>query len=119
MPLFTHPARRHPRSYISRPWFSVQQAPNSYQPRNSLFCVRAEYRRSPSDPSRLLVFNQARQGSVTGPSQAGGAFLLNAVVKDESSGKLAVGPSSLPTSAYGAMRLRVTRSAPKSTRTPA
>jgi hypothetical protein len=42
------------RSYISRPWFSLQQAETSYQPRDSFFCVRAEYRRSPNDPSRLL-----------------------------------------------------------------
>ncbi len=90
------------RSYISAPWFSIQQAPNSYQPRNNLYCVRAEYRKSERDPARLLVFNQARQGSVTGTQQAGGGFLLNAVVKDESRGKLAVGPPFLPTSAYGA-----------------
>jgi hypothetical protein len=93
------------RSYISRPWYAVEQAPNSYQPRNSLFCVRAEYRRSPTDPSRILVHNQARQGSVTGSQQTGGGLLLNAVVKDESRGKLAVGPAFLPTSAYGVMRL--------------
>jgi len=90
------------RSYISRPWFSLQQAVTSYQPLNSFFCVRAEYRRSPGDASRLLVFNQGRTGSVTGPQQGGGAqFLLNAVVRDESRGKLAVGPSFLPASAYG------------------
>ncbi len=74
----------------------------SYQPRESLFCVRAEYRPSPNDPTRLLVFNQGKRGSVSGTSQAGAGFLLNAVVKDESRGKLAVGPPFLPTSAYGA-----------------
>ena len=63
--------------------------------------MRAEYRRSPSDASRLLVFNQAKRGSVTGPPQSGSSFLLNAVVKDEARGRLAVGPSFLPSSAYG------------------
>jgi hypothetical protein len=92
------------RSYISRPWYAVEQAPNSYQPRNALFCVRAEYRRSPNDPSRILVHNQARQNSVTGSQTGGGGVLLNAIIKDESRGKLAVGPAFLPTSAYGAMR---------------
>jgi hypothetical protein len=69
--------------------------------------VRAEYQRLPSDASRLLVFNQGKRGSVTGASQQGAGFLLNAVVKDESRGKLAVGPPFLPTAAYGAPRERV------------
>jgi len=47
------------------------------------------------------VFNQGRKGSVTGPSQSGAQFLLNAVVRDESRGKLAVGPSFLPPATYG------------------
>ncbi len=92
------------RRYIERPWYSIEQAVTSYQPRESLFCVRAEYRQSPNDPTRLLVFNQGKRGSVSGTSQAGAGFLLNAVVKDESRGKLAVGPPFLPTSAYGALR---------------
>ncbi len=87
--------------YISRPWFSVQQArgaggitraragsdaeswkqaPNSYQPREALYCVRAEYRRDPRDASRIQVFNQARAGSVTGALR-GTNMLLSAVVK--------------------------------------
>ena len=89
------------RSYISRPWYSLQQAVTSYQPRDSFYCVRAEYRRSPNDASRLLVFNQGRKGSVSGPLQGGAQLLLNAVVRDESRGKLAVGPPFLPPSTYG------------------
>ena len=94
-------ALRPRRSYISRPWYSLQQAETSYQPRDSFFCVRAEYRRAPGDASRLLVFNQGRKGSVTGPQQGGAQFLLNAVVRDERRGKLAVGPPFLPAAAYG------------------
>ena len=66
--------------YIARPWFSVQQAVNSYQSRDQLFCVRAEYKRDPSDASRLQVFNQGRRGSVSGPLQ-GTNMLLSAIVK--------------------------------------
>jgi hypothetical protein len=94
--------------YISRPWYSVQQALNSYQQRDNLYCVRAEYRRDPRDSSRILVFNQARRGSVTGELQGTG-MLLNAIVKDENQGKLAVGPSFLPTNLYGARTLHLVK----------
>ena len=67
-------------TYISRPWFSVQQAANSYQPRENLYCVRAEYKADPSDASRLLVFNQGRRGSTSGALQ-GTNMLLSAIVK--------------------------------------
>jgi lipocalin len=50
--------------------------------------------------SRILVFNQARRGSVTGQS-VGTSMLLNAIVVDSANGKLAVGPPFIPTSAYG------------------
>ena len=60
--------------------------------------MRAEYRQG--NNSRILVFNQARSGSVTGAS-VGTNMLLNAVVVDKDAGKLAVGPSFIPTSAYG------------------
>ena len=79
----------------------MEQAETSYQPRDTFYCVRAEYRRSPSDASRLLVFNQGRKGGVGGPLQGGAQFLLNAVVRDERHGKLAVGPPFLPAAAYG------------------
>ena len=61
--------------------------------------MRAEYRRD-KNSSRILVFNQGKRGSVTGALQ-GTNMLLNAVVRDESNGKLAVGPSFLPDSLYG------------------
>lgn len=61
--------------------------------------MRAEYRRD-RNSSRILVFNQGKRGSVTGALQ-GTDMLLNAVVRDESNGKLAVGPSFLPESLYG------------------
>ena len=87
-------------TYISKPWFSIQQAVNSYQSRDELYCVRAEYRRDPSDAGRLQVFNQGRKGSVTG-QLVGTNMLLSAVIKDEANGKLAVGPRFIPSSAYG------------------
>ena len=87
-------------TYISKPWFSIQQAVNSYQSRDELYCVRAEYRRDPGDAGRLVVFNQGRRGSVTGPL-VGTNMLLSAVVKDEANGKLAVGPRFIPAAAYG------------------
>jgi len=74
------------------------QAPNSYQPRNALYCVRAEYKRPDATSPRVQVFNQARTGSVNGPLMAA---MLSAVVRDESHGQLAVGPGFLPTFLYG------------------
>lgn len=82
-------------------WFVQAQAPNTYQPLNDLFCVRAEYRRSPANPTRLQVFNQARVGSVTGLLQNGGTMLLSAVVRSPDKGQLAVGPTFLPPFFYG------------------
>jgi hypothetical protein len=79
----------------------LSKAVNSYQPANTLFCVRAEYRRSANDTSRVIVFNQGRRGSVGGALQSGGTFLLNAIAVDEGAGKLAVGPPFLPTRYYG------------------
>lgn len=87
--------------YIARPWFPQQQSPNSYQPVGSLFCVRAEYRQPSPPAGRILVFNQAKRGSVTGPRQNPSNSLLNAVVRDSQTGKLAVGPSFIPTALYG------------------
>lgn len=61
--------------------------------------MRAEYRKS-ATAGRLLVFNQARTGSTTGPLK-GTNMLLNAVVVDEDAGKLKVGPSFIPSLLYG------------------
>lgn len=56
--------------YIARPWFVQQQQENSYQRRDQLFCVRAEYRlASNTSQGRLKVFNQVR--SLSTPFRAG------------------------------------------------
>ena len=91
-------------TYTEQPWFVIQQSPNSYQPVDKLFCVRAEYRIVEHDldvdPSALYVFNQARTGSVDGPGD-GIDSLLSAVVVNGPRGQLKVGPSFVPPEAYG------------------
>jgi len=81
-------------AYIDGPWFVQQQIPVSYQPADSLFCVRAEYSRLDND--RILVQNS------DATTTASEFFALNAVIPDQSDpSKLAVGPSFLPTGLYG------------------
>merc|ERR1711896_128597 len=46
------------------PWFVQQQVPISYQPENSLFCVRARYTELPN--GRINVDNSARVDSIDG-----------------------------------------------------
>lgn len=112
-------------TYISQPWFIIQQAPNSYQPVDKLFCVRCgwgegersraarcltrfhraeyhlvEHALDSADPDKLQVFNQARTGSVDGPPD-GVDMLLSAVVVDGARGQLKVGPAFLPDILYG------------------
>ncbi len=75
----------------------------AYQPESQLFCVRARYvPNNPSDYSKgIQVFNQARNGSVTGPIQgvANGtaqivAFPDDTVAKDTyAAAKLRVAPA--------------------------
>ena len=86
---------------LSDAGYPEQQAVNSYQSADRLYCVRAEYRFAANSTDRLDVFNQGRSGSVTGPLQSGGQFLLSAFVVDANRGKLAVGPPFLPRSTYG------------------
>jgi len=82
------------------PWYIQQQQAISYQPEESLFCVRARYERL--DNGRIGVDNSARIGSIDGPQQNAGGFQLNAVVVDEADpSKLAVGPPFLPPALYG------------------
>jgi len=81
-------------------WYVQQQQPISYQPLDSLYCVRARYTKL--DNGRIGVDNFARVGSVTGRAQNPGGFQLNAVVRDPAvESKLAVGPPFLPPTLYG------------------
>jgi len=81
-------------------WYVQQQQPISYQPLNSLYCVRARYTKL--DNGRIGVDNFARVGSIDGSAQNPGGFQLNAVVRDpEVESKLAVGPPFLPPTLYG------------------
>lgn len=64
----------------SGPWYAAEQNEVFYQPRDTLFCVRAAY--VPRDPKGDLskgvaVINTANRGSVNGPSMgsAGGGFM--------------------------------------------
>jgi len=89
-------------AYVSdgTPWFVQQQVPISYQPENSLYCVRARYTELPN--GRINVDNSARVGSIDGSQQNAGGFQLNAVVPDAAvPSKLAVGPPFLPPLLYG------------------
>lgn len=88
-------------SYLGE-WYVQAQAPNSYQPVNTLYCVKATYslEDGATTPQRIRVNNQARTGSVTGPSRGGlpgnnDAF-LQAIVRGNNKGELAVGPRFLP-----------------------
>lgn len=82
------------------PWYIQQQQAISYQPEESLFCVRARYTRLAN--GRIGVDNSARIGGVDGPEQNAGNFQLNAVIVDEADpSKLAVGPPFLPPALYG------------------
>jgi hypothetical protein len=64
------------------PWYALQQNEVFYQPKNSLFCVRAAYvpRDAAGDLSKgINVLNTANTGSVTGPpmgSSASGGGLM-------------------------------------------
>lgn len=78
-------------AYVDGPWYIQQQIPVSYQPEDTLFCVRANYEKLPN--GRLLVQNS---DSVRRPDFL---FQLNAVQRNGS--KLAVGPSFLPPNLYG------------------
>jgi len=87
-------------AYVAAPWYVQQQVPISYQPENSLYCVRARY--TQLENGRINVDNSARVGSIDGPEQNEGNFQLNAVVRDaEEPSKLAVGPPFLPPILYG------------------
>jgi apolipoprotein D and lipocalin family protein len=84
----------------STAWYVQQQQPISYQPEDSLFCVRARYTRL--DNGRIGVDNFARIGSVTGRPQNPNGFQLNAIVPDEEvPSKLAVGVPFIPPASYG------------------
>jgi apolipoprotein D and lipocalin family protein len=52
----------------SGPWYALEQQEVFYQPKDQLFCVRAQYvPRDPKDLSKgIAVINTAAQGSVTG-----------------------------------------------------
>ena len=86
-------------AYASKPWYVQAQLPNSYQPVDELFCVRAVY--TVTSPTTLDVFNFARKGSVEGePSNEDmvlNAFIPNVDVKS----KLKVGPKFVPRALYG------------------
>jgi lipocalin len=51
--------------FAAAPWFVLAQAPLSWLPPDSLFCVRTKYRLV--DPATLEAFDCARRGSVAGP----------------------------------------------------
>lgn len=87
--------------YIAAPWYIQEQQVNSYQPENSLFCVRAAYLSDGADSGLLRVDNFAREGSVDGPRRGDSAAELRAAVVDEDKGQLKVGPSFLPRALYG------------------
>ena len=82
-------------AYVSEPWYVQKQAPNSYQPVDSLYCVRAKYGivDPAASPVRVNVNNYSKRGSVSGTVRGGD---LAAVVRGENEGRLAVGPSFLP-----------------------
>lgn len=86
--------------YISAPWYMQMQAEVSYQPRENLFCVRANYTETtpgifPQAKLELIVDNYAREGSISGPESP--AFPLRAsIVNLTEPSKLLVGPPFLP-----------------------
>jgi len=86
-------------AYASKPWYVQAQLPNSYQPVDELFCVRAVY--TVTSPTTLDVFNFARKGSVEGePSNED--MVLNAFIPDvDVKSKLKVGPKFVPRALYG------------------
>merc|ERR1712216_265000 len=59
-------------SYLGE-WYVQAQAPNSYQPMGTLYCVKATYslEDGATTPQRISVNNQARTGYVTGPTRGG------------------------------------------------
>eukprot|EP00877_Chromochloris_zofingiensis_P014166 jgi/Chrzof1/9002/Cz03g32150.t1 len=93
--------------YIAAPWYVQQQVPLTYQPKNTLYCVRAKYVLiDPKNTTKgLKVLNYANTGKVNGPAMgtSGAAgnqtFELNAIpspfpsAKATAASKLLVAPS--------------------------
>ncbi|GMH39968.1 hypothetical protein BSKO_07872 [Bryopsis sp. KO-2023] len=93
------------RKYISAPWYIQEQMTNSYQRKNSLFCVRAKYELvDDGDITKgLRVFNYANIDKVNGEPMGAASTdddqsftELRALLPDESvPSKLKVGPKFL------------------------
>ncbi|EEH54488.1 uncharacterized protein MICPUCDRAFT_41142 [Micromonas pusilla CCMP1545] len=90
-------------AYAAHAWYVQQQQVVRYQPRESLYCVRASYR--VNDDDAVDVYNTANVGGVDGPPQNSDGFRLRAVIDpdadDDAPSKLRVGPRFLPRFLYG------------------
>lgn len=87
--------------YISAPWYSQLQAVNSYQAKDELYCVRANYTETrPPKFSKakkeLIVDNYARRGAVDGRETSEGFTLRASITNVSEPSKLVVGPRFLP-----------------------
>lgn len=86
-------------AYIAAPWYVYSQMPNSYQPKEDLFCVVASYEQVA--PNKLNVRNYANTGAVNGPSKGtsgdDSSFVLQGTIPNaDQPSKLLVHPSFLP-----------------------
>merc|ERR1711907_828467 len=86
-------------AWVEHPWYVQEMMPVTYLPKDSFYCVTAKSERM--SETEVKVLNEAREGSVNGKTR-GGSFGLKAVVPDiNDPSKLKVGPSFLPSFAYG------------------
>ncbi|KAJ3278684.1 hypothetical protein HK104_002107 [Borealophlyctis nickersoniae] len=83
-------------AYISGPWFVQAQIPVEYQPRDNLFCVRANYTLQKN--GTVSVYNYANRKKVNGKVQDAH---LTAYVDEKVPSQLMVGPINGPKSAFG------------------
>ena len=82
--------------YLGR-WYAQEQMEVAYLPLDWNYCTATRYELLEED--LVAVFNEARVGSVDGPTQ--GAELRAAVPDLSDPSKLAVGPIAVPESLYG------------------
>lgn len=89
-------------TYTAAPWYPQKQIPQTYQPVDELYCVRAVYTFLDSDNATagILVDNYANQGQVNGPP-LGIEYRMVAYPESNSNSKLLVGPQGAPRNAFG------------------
>jgi lipocalin len=90
-------------AWVEHEWYTQQQMPTVFQPKENLFCVRAYY--DAVSPDELDVLLTDNEGGVTGPNNEPGSmgFTHKMIINDpvNAPSKMKLGAGFLPPSSYG------------------